>query len=134
MAADNPIELVLQIDPGPDSDPGELDELTRQLLSELRDLSAVEDARLATGGPAPAGAKSADVVTAGAIIVAVLPPLVSKLIDFIQAWSLRGQARTVKFKGIIDGHTVEFEGPSDQLKKVLASLPTRGNPPDAEPA
>ena len=131
--ADTPIELVLQIDPGPDSDPGELDDLARQLLGELRELSAVEDARLAAGGPAPAGAKSADVVTAGAIIVAVLPPLVSKLIDFIQAWSLRGQSRTVKFKGVIDGHTVEFEGPPDQLKKVLASLPTRGAPPDESP-
>jgi hypothetical protein len=134
MAADNPIELILQVDPGPDSDPAEQDDLARQLLGELRDLSAVEDARLARGGPAPAGAKSADVVTAGAIIVAVLPPLVSKLIDFIQAWSLRGQTRTVKFKGIIDGHTVEFEGPPDQLKKVLASLPTCGSLPDENPS
>ncbi len=133
MAADNAIELVLQIDPGPDADPGELDDLARQLLGELRDLSAVEDARLATGGPPPAGAKSGDMVTAGMIIVAVLPPLVSKLIEFIQAWSLRGRARTVKFKGIIDGHAVEFEGPPDDLKRVLASLPTRASPPDEKP-
>jgi hypothetical protein len=129
MAADNPIELILQIDPGAGADAAELDDLARELLSELRDLSAVEDARLAKGGPAPAGAKSAEMVTAGAIIVAVLPPLVSKLIEFIQAWSLRGQGRTVKFKGIVDGHTVEFEGPPDHLKAVLASLPGRGSPP-----
>jgi hypothetical protein len=133
MATDNPIELILQIDPGEGADPAELDELARELLGELRDLSAVEDAHLAKGGPPPAGAKAADVVTAGAIIVAVLPPLVSKLIEFIQAWSLRGQSRTVKFKGVIDGHTVEFEGPPDHLKAVLASLPGRASPAGDKP-
>jgi hypothetical protein len=134
MAGENPIELVLQIDPGEGADDNEMDDLARQLLGELRDLSAVEDAQLARGGAAPAGAKSGEVITAGAIIVAVLPPLVSKLIDFIQAWSLRGQGRTVKFKGVIDGHVVEFEGPPDHLKKVLASLPISGSPPAETPA
>jgi hypothetical protein len=44
------------------------------------------------------------------------------MVDFVQAWSLRGQSRSVKFKGKIGGQDIEFEGPADELKVLMATL------------
>jgi hypothetical protein len=99
----------------------DLDEMARQLLSELRDMQ-VESVALASGGDAPAGTKSAEMIMAGKIAVAVLPAFLPKIVDFVQAWSLRGQGRAVKFKGKIAGQMVEFEGTSAELQELLVTL------------
>jgi hypothetical protein len=99
----------------------DLDEIARQLVSELKEME-VESVNLASGGSAPAGTKSVDPVTTGAIILAVLPTFLPKIVDFIQAWSLRGQGRIVKFKGKISGQVIEFEGSGEELQKILAAL------------
>lgn len=94
----------------------ELDRMTRQLLSEIRQLD-VESADLERSGAAPAGSKG-DPVTLGAIAVVTLPAVLPKIIESLQAWASRGQARTVKFKG----QGIEFEGPADELRKLLETL------------
>ena len=130
------VQLTLQIEGGPDAPPEELDALARSLLDELRD-TGVESAALASDGAAPAGTKSAEAITIGAVAVAVLPTFLPKLVDFVQAWSLRGQGRTVKFKGKVAGQEVEFEGSAADLKVVLAALqppPAVPPAPDAKPA
>jgi hypothetical protein len=95
--------------------------LTRQLLSELRDLN-LESAKLGSGEPAPQGTKAVDPVTVGAIAITVLPTLLPKVVDFVQAWALRGQGRTIKFKGKVAGQTIDFEGSADDLNKLIAVL------------
>ncbi len=114
------IRLNLQIS-ADDATSDQVDELTRRLLAELRDMD-VESAELASAGPAPDGAKSAEALTAGAIALSVLPAALPKLIDFIQAWAMRGQGRTVKFKGKISGQAVEFEGSPEALQDLLKTL------------
>jgi len=99
----------------------ELDGMARQLLMELRDLD-VQFVELVSDGDAPAGTKSAGLITAGAIALAVLPTVLPKVVDFVQAWSLRGQGRTVKFKGRVAGQKIEFEGSSEDLQKLLVTL------------
>ena len=99
----------------------DLDEMARQLLLELRDME-VESAALVSSGNAPAGTKSADPITIGAIALVVLPTFLPKVVDFVQAWSLRNQGRTVKFKGKIAGQTVEFEGSAEDLQNLISSL------------
>jgi len=99
----------------------ELDLLARGLLNELRDLD-LESAELARGEAAPEGTKAVDPVTIGSIAVVVLPGLLPKLVEFIQAWALRGQGRTVKLKGKIGGQTIQFEGTSGELQKLIAAL------------
>ncbi|MGB8214232.1 MAG: hypothetical protein WCE68_11800 [Anaerolineales bacterium] len=99
----------------------ELDQMTRQLLAELREMDVVS-ADLAAGGVAPSGTKAVDPVTLGAITMAVLPNFLPKIIDFIQAWSLRGQGRTVKFKGRVAGQKIEFEGSAADLQKVMEMI------------
>ena len=117
-------EKIMQLDlelSAEDASPEELDALTRQLLSELRDLD-VESVELAKSEPAPEGTKAVDPVTIGAIAITVLPTLLPKVVEFIQAWALRGQGRTIKFKGKVAGQAVEFEGSADDLNKLIAIL------------
>ena len=123
MATENIIELELEISIE-DAQEDYLDEATRQLLSELRETNA-ESVRLATSGVVPAGTKSIDPVTTGAIAIAVLPTFLPKVIDAVQAWAMRGNGRTVKFKGKVGGQMVEFEGHSEDLEKLISTLTKR---------
>ena len=128
MPTENATQLLLQIHAGDDATAEELDRLTRQLLNELRDLPAVSEAKLITGA-APHGAKAGEALTAGALVIAIVPALVPKVLDWIQAWALRSSPRVVKFKGSINGHDLEFEGAPEDLSKLLANWP-----PPAAPA
>ena len=132
MSNDNLTRLVLQINAGDDATAEELDRLTRQLLGELRELDEVEDVDLAKGEVAPVGAKVADPVTLGVLAIAVLPTFLPKLVEFVQAWAMRHQNRTIKFKGKVNSQEIEFEGPPDELKKLLATISSGKEPENSE--
>jgi hypothetical protein len=95
--------------------------MTRRLLRELKETD-VETVELASAGNVPVGAKSAEVITAGAIVMTVLPAVLPKIIDMLQAWITRGKGRTIKFKGKVGKQQIEFEGPPEELQKLLATL------------
>ena len=99
----------------------DIDRMTRNLLAELRETD-VESVELVTSGTPPPGTKSADPITTGAIVIAVLPTLLPKIVGMIQAWALRGHRRTVKFKGQVGGQTIEFEGHPEDLQKILETF------------
>jgi hypothetical protein len=105
-------QLSIQISAA-DATDEEIDVMTRQLLSALRE-TRVESAELDRSGEAPKGAKG-DPVTMGSIAVQVLPALLPGVIGLVQAWVMRGQGRTVKYKA--DG--IEFEGSPEDLQKFL---------------
>lgn len=113
-------KLLLQVKTE-DGDPDEIDQLTRQLLMEIRD-EDVESADLVREDSIPEGAKSMEAVTLGAIVMAVLPKAIPKLIELVQAWIERGTGRRVVFKGQVNGEDVEFEGDSKDFKLFLESL------------
>lgn len=115
MNENDKVELNLEIIEA-DATEDDLDRLTRQLLSELRDLD-VESAELTKGTSAPDGSKG-DPITIGSIALEVLPVAIPSVIAFIQAWVTRGQGRIVKFKG----KGIEFEGSSEDLHKLLTQL------------
>jgi hypothetical protein len=94
----------------------DIDWMTRQLLSELRELD-VESAELTKGGIAPAGTKG-DPISIGSIALELIPSVLPSVVGLIQAWASRGQGRTVKFKGM----GIEFEGSSEDLHKLLETL------------
>jgi hypothetical protein len=106
-------ELQLRIE---DATEEELDRLTRQLLTEIKELN-VESVELAKGGAASAGSKG-DPITIGSIALEVLPVAIPSLIALVQAWVMRGQGRTVRFKG----KGIEFEGSPEELQKLLNKL------------
>jgi len=97
----------------------QLDRVTRQLLSEVRDLE-IESAELVKGSATPEGAKAVDPVTLGAIALVALPAVLPKLIDFLQSWMMRQHGRTIRFKGMISDRDIEFEGSLEDLKTLLA--------------
>ena len=102
----------------------ELDRATRQLLSELRETD-VESAELTKGEDVSKGAKSGEAVTMGSIVVSALPTVLPSVITLVQGWVTRGQGRTVKFKGKVGREVIEFEGPPEELQKLLDRLSTR---------
>jgi hypothetical protein len=104
-----------------DSTQEDIDRMTRDLLSVLREMD-VESVELTKGGAAPDGAKAIDPISIGSLMVAVLPSALPKIIDGVQAWALRGSNRTVKFKGRIAGQAIEFEGSGEDLQRLLATL------------
>ena len=98
----------------------DIDEMTRQLLSELREID-VESAELTEGGVAPEGSKG-NAMTIGSIAVAVLPDFLPNVVSFVQEWVKRGDGRMVKFKGM----GIEFEGSPEEFQKLLLSLQVEG--------
>ena len=109
MAPDmQPAHLTVQIEAGEDSDADELDRLTRQLRDEIQELE-VESVELVKGSATLPGAKSAEAVTLGALAIAVLPAVVPKLVEFLQAWSTRGEGHTVKIKTQVGDRALEVE-------------------------
>jgi hypothetical protein len=99
----------------------DIDMMTRQLLSELRETD-VDSAKLTNRGEVPVGTKSGDAITVGSIMISALPTVLPAVVGLVQAWAARGQGRTVKFKGQLGGGMVEFEGSPEELQRLIASL------------
>jgi hypothetical protein len=80
-----------------DPDDERRDRSARELLTELRDvdLGSVELIRQES---LPPGAKSAAAFTLGALAVAILPSVLPALIDFLKAWTSRGDNRSIRVK------------------------------------
>jgi len=119
---DNPglTQLSIEISAS-DATEEDIDQMTRQLLSELRDTD-VESAELAKGGSAPAGTKSGDAVAMGSIVMTVLPTVLPAIIGMVQTWATRGHGRIVKFKGKVGREMIEFEGSAEDLQRLLETL------------
>jgi len=115
MEETNKAEFYIEVS-ATDATDEELDRMTRQLLSELRELN-VESAELTKGRPAPAGSKG-DPIALGSIALELFPAVLPSVVGLVQAWMTRGQGRTVKFKG----KGIEFEGSPEELQKLLISL------------
>jgi len=58
--------------------------------------------------------------------VTILPSVVPKLMEFLQAWSMRGENRTVKIEASMGGQSVKVEIPKsmspDELKGLVDML------------
>jgi hypothetical protein len=118
----NTVTLILQIDAQADFDAEKLRQLTGYLRSELKDmdLESVTDVR---NQAVPPGAKVVDPLTLGAIIVVVLPEVLPKVLEYIQAWTLRHEGQTIKIKAQHGDRSVDVEYPlsmsPDEAKKHI---------------
>jgi len=113
---------MLHIDVQTDVDTEKLSQLTGYLRSELEDMD-IESVTDVRDQAVPSGAKVVDPLTAGALIVAVLPTVLPKVMEFLQAWSLRGEGHTMKIKAQRGDRSVEVEYPikmaPDEAKKHI---------------
>ena len=107
-ASAKPVQLILQLNAGQDEDAEELDRLTRQFLTEIRELE-VESADLVKSSDLPQGAKAGELVTLGSLAVVVLPVIAPKVIELLQSWTTRAENRTVKIKAQVDNRSIEVE-------------------------
>lgn len=118
----NAVTLTLRIDAQADMDVDELSQLTNYLRSELEDMD-IESITDVRNQAVPSGAKVVDPFTVGALIVAVLPAILPKVMEFIQAWTLRGEGHTVRVKYQRGDRSVEVEYPvrmaPDEAKKHI---------------
>lgn len=120
------VRLLVSVGEDPAQDPERLDEDTRRLVRELADLE-VESVELAPGGAAPPGAKVGDVAAIGSLLVTLLPAVVPKLIEFIQAWTMRGAGRAVRIRATAGDRTFDVEFSPEttspaELQELIAAL------------
>jgi len=134
----NEVQLQLTVAEA-DADEERLDTLTGYLLRDLRELGA-ESVERAPGEAPPEGAKG-DPLTLGALALVAVPAFLPTLVEFVQAWSLRGGSRKVTIKTPA-GLEVEFT-PEKQLsqnellalvEKLAAGTPTPSEPRTAPPS
>jgi hypothetical protein len=124
-----PTCLAIEVDAGADAGAEELDQLTMQLWRELSelDLDPVERARQ---GVAPAGARAADVLALGTLLVAMAKPLavLPAVVGVIRTWLAGRGERSVKLE--IDGDVLEVTGlTSDDQRRLISSWIDRHTTP-----
>jgi Effector Associated Constant Component 1 len=102
-------QLIVVVEPETDADPEALDQLVRQLRTELRN-TEVEDVEPINAPPAPEGAKGADPYSLGALLVTLSAAggVFSLLIETARDW-LGRQAAAEKISVTIDGDTLVLE-------------------------
>jgi hypothetical protein len=124
-----PTCLAIEVDAGAGAGAEELDQLTMQLWRELSelDLDSVERARQ---GVAPAGARAADVLALGTLLVAMAKPLavLPAVVGVIRTWLAGRGERSVKLE--IDGDVLEVTGlTSDDQRRLISSWIDRHTTP-----
>jgi hypothetical protein len=111
------VMLAMTLHPELDAEAGE--RLTRQLRAEI-DALDIEWVRPAPAGGAPEGAKGADAVTAGAVVVALTASggVFTALVETLRDW-LGRQSAQHRISVTIDGDTIELEQASAAERRDL---------------
>lgn len=124
-ATGDQLSLLLVIAPDPESDPEDVDRLTRQLRTELAELD-VESVRPAAGGTVPEGAKGVDPATLSGLLVALSASggVFTALLDTVRDWLDRHSGRH-RVSVTIDGDTIELDRASDRQQQELVKAYVR---------
>jgi len=112
-------DVRLDVAPDPELEPEAAERVVRRLRAEL-DALDVESVRFAPGAAPPDGAKGADAVTLGAIIVALSAPggVFTSLVGAVQDWLNRSADRH-RVSVTIDGDTIVLEAATDAERRAL---------------
>jgi hypothetical protein len=124
--SENPAELLIELslDHG---DPSELDELTRQLRTEINELN-IDSVEQVSAGAAPEGTKAADFAAIGQMAVTLAPAIVSPLFDLLKSWVERKPSTPVKVKVKVGKKTtqIEYDLTSTSAKDLEALVKAMG--------
>jgi hypothetical protein len=105
--SENPSELLIELSLE-GSDPSELDELTRQLRTEVEELN-VDSVEEVSVGAAPTGTKAADFMAIGQMAVTLAPTIVPPLFELLKSWVERKPSTPVKIKVRVGRKTAQIE-------------------------
>jgi hypothetical protein len=105
-----------------DSDPEELDNLTRELKMEIGDLD-VETVENVSAGTLPEGTKAVDWASMGQIAVSLAPTVIPPLFGLLKSWIERKPSTPVKIKVRVGKKTAQIEyDPTKTTAKDLDTL------------
>lgn len=119
--SENPAALLIElsIDNG---DPAELDELTRQLRTEIEELN-IDSVEQVSAGVAPEGTKAVDLTAIGQMAVTLAPAIIPPLFDLLKSWMERKPSTPVKIKVKVGKRTAQIEyDPTRTSAKDLEAL------------
>ncbi len=119
-------EFYLYLDMGDALDQDQLDQLTRQLRSEMLDQN-VEIVDLVRGEEVPEGSKAGEAITWGAIAIQVLPTLLPGVVEFLKSWTQREESRKVTVRTKVGDQSIELEYSSagikgDEINELVSAL------------
>jgi hypothetical protein len=118
---ENPAELLIELSVD-NGDPAELDELTRQLRTEIEELN-IDSVEQVSAGPAPHGTKAADFSAIGQMAVTLAPVIVPPLFELLKSWVERKPSTPVKVKVRVGTRTAQIEyDPTKMSAKDLEAL------------
>jgi hypothetical protein len=126
------MDVLLAVQPDPEAGAEDAEKVIRRLRSELADLN-VDEVRTVPTGEVPQGAKSADAVTIGAIVLAMSASggLFTSVIETVRDVLARHADRH-KVVLTIGGDSIELTGATDEqrdeLVRALVQRHTNGQP------
>ncbi|MEU5666638.1 hypothetical protein [Streptomyces longwoodensis] len=112
----------------PDTDEDELLQLSSQLRRSLLELD-VEDARLArSAGDAPPGAKSGELIAAGAVVVTAVPFILRQVLQLADTWMQNRPVRGIKVE--LEDRTIELSDASAvERERLIDAFLAQFEPP-----
>ncbi len=118
--AERVAQLDVEVDAGPDADPGEVAEATAALRELLLQLD-VETVEAPASGEAPPGTRSVETMAVGTLIVSLVNSsgLLSSVVASVQSWVSRLGSHSVKLE--LDGDVLEVTGISAKEQRELIS-------------
>lgn len=103
-------------------DAAELDELARQLRTEVGELN-VDSIEQVSAGVAPQGTKGVDLAAIGQMAVTLAPAVIPPLFDLLKSWIDRKPSTPVKVKVKVGKRTAQIEyDPTKTSPKELEAL------------
>jgi membrane-associated two-gene conflict system component 1 (EACC1) len=108
----------------PEADAESVQDLTHNLREALLDAD-VDDVRPATAGPPPPGAKSAEAVALGSLVVTLAPTVLENLFSMVSSWLSR-QSADVQVE--IDGNRFQGRVTNSQRDELLRAYLSRVDP------
>jgi hypothetical protein len=119
--SENSAELIIELSLDGE-DAAELDELTRQLRAEVRELN-VDSVDPVIVGVAPEGTKAAELSALGQMMVTLAPAIIPPLFDLLKSWVERKSSTPVKVRVRIGKRTAQIEyDPTKTSAKDLEEL------------
>lgn len=105
----------------PEADEERVDRLRRLLQEELRE-AGIATTQVAASASTPAGAKSGEVLSIGALAVSLAPIAVPQLVELIQSWVTSGERRRSVHIKTAAGLEVEFVPDKNLSADEIAGL------------
>jgi hypothetical protein len=122
-----PTQVVLRLDPGPNSDDEERAELALRLRDDLSDLD-LESVHFRSAASPDPGAKSGDAVMWGTLLVSIVSSgALTALVNTVNTWIARQRGGSISVK--VDGDELVLTGASsdDQRRLIDDWLARRGS-------